>query len=229
MNLAVMQPYLFPYIGYFHLIYAADLFLIYDDVHYIKQGFVNRNNVLSANGVTRFSVPVPGGSSNRLISELEFSPNVEKILRTIEQCYSKTPYFEPVFKIVQDTLKFEDRRIASVCQKGFNDILAYLEIDKTFRRTSELEYDRNRPAQERLIEFCRTFGADRYINTPGGRALYTRKDFTEHGIDLRFVDPIPVEYCQGTAEFVPYLSIIDILMHCSPGETRALLTQYTLA
>ncbi len=228
MNLAVMQPYLFPYIGYFHLVHAADLFLIYDDVHYIKQGFVNRNNVLSTNGITRFSVPVPGGSSNRLISELEFSRDVTKILKTVEQCYSKAPYFESVFKIVQDTLTFEDRLIASVCQKSFNDILSYLEIDKTFKKTSELDYDRDLPAQERLIELCHTFGSDRYINTPGGRALYTKADFAERGIDLRFVDPLPVEYCQGRAEFVPHLSIIDILMHCSPDKTRKLLTQYTL-
>ena len=101
MKLAVMQPYLFPYIGYFQLIYAADLFLIYDDVAYIKQGYINRNSILSPNGAARFTIPVPGASSNKLISELKFSGDVAKVLRTIEQRYCKAPHFEEIFPMIR--------------------------------------------------------------------------------------------------------------------------------
>lgn len=228
MKLAVMQPYLFPYIGYFQLIYASDLFLIYDDVAYIKQGYINRNSILSTNGATRFTVPVPGASSNKLISELAFSGGVAKVLKTIEQSYSKAPYFEDVFPIIRGTLELEDRSIASVCRKSFEDIFFYLGIEKQFKKTSELEYDRSASARERLIALCQQFGADCYINAPGGRKLYAKPDFDEKGIDLKFLDSFPVEYSQGGAEFVPNLSIIDALMQCSPGSIRGLLSQYEL-
>lgn len=228
MKLAVMQPYLFPYIGYFQLIYAADLFLIYDDVAYIKQGYINRNSILSPNGATRFTIPVPGASSNKLISELAFSDDVTKALRTIEQSYSKAPHFGEVFPMIRGALELDDRSIASVCQKSFEDIFSYLGLEKQFKKTSELEYDRSASARDRLIALCQQFGANCYINAPGGRKLYAKQDFAEKGIDLKFVDSLSVEYSQGSAEFVPNLSIIDVLMHCSPEEVRSLLGCYEL-
>lgn len=229
MKLAVMQPYLFPYIGYFQLIYAADLFLVYDDVAYIKQGYINRNSILSPNGATRFTIPVPGASSNKLISELAFSDDVTKALRTIEQSYSKAPHFEEVFPMIRRALELDDRSIASVCQISFEDIFSYLGLEKQFKKTSELEYDRSASARDRLIALCQQFSADSYINAPGGRKLYAKKDFAEKGIDLKFVDSLPVEYSQGSAEFFPNLSIIDVLMHCPPEEVKCLLTLYELA
>ncbi|MCP1305496.1 WbqC family protein [Halomonas sp. R1t8] len=228
MKLAVMQPYLFPYISYFQLIYAADLFLVYDDVAYIKQGYINRNSILSANGAARFTIPVPGASSNKLISELAFSWDVAKVLKTIEQSYSKAPHFEDVFPVIRETLELEDRSIASVCQKSFKNIFSYLGIEKQFKKTSELEYDRSATARDRLIALCRQFDADCYINAPGGRKLYAKPEFSKQGINLKFVDSLPIEYSQGNAEFVPNLSIIDVLMHCPPEEVKHLLNHYQL-
>lgn len=228
MKLAVMQPYLFPYIGYFQLIYAADLFLIYDDVAYIKQGYINRNSILSPNGATRFTIPVPGASSNKLISELAFSEDVAKVLRTIEQSYSKAPHFEEVFPMIRGALELDDRSIASVCQRSFEDIFSYLGLEKQFKKTSELEYNRSASARDRLIALCQQFSADSYINAPGGRKLYAKQDFAEKGIDLKFVESLPVEYSQGGASFVPNLSIIDVLMNCSHEKVRELLGRYEL-
>lgn len=229
MKLAIMQPYLFPYSGYFQLIYAADLFLIYDDVAYIKQGYINRNSILSQNGATRFTIPVPGASSNKLISELIFSNNVEKTLKTIEQSYSKAPYFKDVFPIIREALEFEDRSISSVCQKSYEDIFSYLGVEKQFKKTSELEYDRSTSARDRLIALCQQFGADCYINAPGGRKLYAKQDFTDKGVDLKFIETLPVEYSQGVSEFVPNLSIIDILMNCSPHLIIEKMERYELS
>ncbi|MBJ7265753.1 WbqC family protein [Idiomarina abyssalis] len=229
MKLAVMQPYLFPYIGYFQLIYAADLFLIYDDVAYIKQGYINRNSILSPNGATRFTIPVPGASSNKLISELAFSEDVAKVLRTIEQSYSKAPYFEEVFPMIRGALELGDRSIASVCQRSFEDIFSYLGLKKQFKKTSELEYNRSASARDRLIALCQQFGADSYINAPGGRKLYAKQDFAEKGIDLKFVDSLLVEYSQGGDEFAPNLSIIDMLMNCSPSQVIENMERYELS
>lgn len=228
MKLAVMQPYLFPYIGYFQLIYAADLFLIYDDVAYIKQGYINRNSILTQNGATRFTVPVPGASSNKLISDLKFSENVGKVLKTIEQSYSKAPYFQNVFPMIQEILEFEDRRIASVCQKSYESIFSYLGIRKEFKKTSELTYDRSASAQERLITLCRHFGADCYINSPGGRKLYAKSDFSEKGVTLKFINPLPADYSQENSDSVSNLSIIDMLMNCPAKKVGSFLRHYEL-
>jgi hypothetical protein len=228
MKLAVMQPYLFPYIGYFQLIYAADLFLIYDDVSFIKQGYINRNSLLSLNGVVRFTVPVPGASSNKLISRLEFSSDISKVLKTLEQSYSKAPYFENVFPIIRESLEYGDRSIAEVCQKSYQAIFFYLGLERQFKKTSELEYDRTLSARDRLMALCHKFGADSYINAPGGKSLYAKDDFARQGVELNFIDSLPVEYSQGNREFVPNLSIIDVLMRCSPKESISLLKRYEL-
>ena len=228
MKLAVMQPYLFPYIGYFQLIYAADWFLIYDDVAYIKQGYINRNSILSANGAARFTIPVPGASSNKLISQLAFSGDVGKILKMIDQSYSKAPYFDDVFPVIRGALEMDDRSIASVCQKSYEDIFFYLGIEKKFKKTSELEYDRSASARDRLIELCQQFGADCYINAPGGRKLYLKQDFAEKGIDLKFVDSLSVKYSQGFEKFIPNLSIIDMLMRCPPSQIIEFMECYEL-
>lgn len=228
MNLAVMQPYLFPYIGYFQLIYASDLFIVYDDVSYIKQGYINRNNILSSNGTVRFTVPVPGASSNKLISELSYSTNVTKVLKTIQQSYSKSPYFDEVYPLIETILTYPNRDIAELCLKSYREILKYLGLQRKFLKSSELDYDRSLFAKERLIEFSHKFGADCYINTPGGRELYNKLDFAKEAVDLKFIDSLFVEYDQGAEEFVPNLSIIDILMNCSIFEIHSLLNCYKL-
>jgi hypothetical protein len=228
-KLAVMQPYLFPYIGYFQLIYASDLFLIYDDVTYIKQGYINRNNILSAKGVMRFSIPVPGASSNKLISDLTFSPDVKKVLKTIEQSYTRAPYFDHIYPIIRNTMEHEDRSIATVCQKSFEDIFTYLGIKKQFKKTSELKYDRSAIARDRLVHLCHQFGADCYINAPGGKNLYLRCDFEDQGIALKFLEPLAMTYQQSVPEFVPNLSIIDVLMNCPVSEVKRILKSFNLA
>lgn len=228
MKLAVMQPYLFPYIGYFQLIYASDLFLIYDDVSFIKQGYINRNNILTQNGATRFTIPVPNASSNTLICDLKFSNDVKKTIRTIEQNYSKAPYFEEIFPLVQQALKYEERSIASVCLNSYKLIFDYLGIEKSFKKTSKIDYDRSAIARDRLIELCHIFNADTYINAPGGRALYHESDFAEQGIKLKFIDTLPIEYNQGEDDFVPNLSIIDVLMNCSKTEVLGFFKEYKL-
>lgn len=228
MNLAVMQPYLFPYIGYFQLIYASDLFIIYDDVSYIKQGYINRNNILTPNGPVRFTVPVPGGSSNKLISELSYSEDVTKVLKTIQQSYSKSPYFDKVYPLLESILLYKNRDIAEICLKSYRDVLEYLGLQRKFFKSSELDYNRSLSAKDRLISFSHKFGADCYINTPGGRELYNKPDFAKEAIDLKFIDSLPIQYGQGVEEFVPNLSIIDVLMNCSPERIISILKQYEL-
>ncbi|MZR64149.1 WbqC family protein [Alcanivorax sp. DP30] len=229
MRLALMQPYLFPYIGYYQLVYAADLFLVYDDVAYIKQGYINRNSILNKNGVTRFTVPVPGASSFKMISELSFSEDVRKVQQAIQQSYSKSPYFDAVFPMINEILEHPGRSIADLCMHSFKVVFSYLGIEKEMLKTSDLEYERSLSAQDRILALCEKFGADTYINVPGGRKLYLKQDFEDRGVDLQFIGPEGVSYAQRGEEFVPDLSMIDILMNCSADETVDLLKRYTLS
>tara|TARA_B100000700_G_C15055362_1_gene862520 strand:+ start:67 stop:756 length:690 start_codon:yes stop_codon:yes gene_type:complete len=228
MKLAVMQPYLFPYIGYFQLIYASDRFMLYDDVTYIKQGYINRNNILSKHGVTRFTVPVDGASSNKLICDTSYAKHSKKALNTIQQSYSKAPFFRSVFPIVQEILESDERSIATMCKKSLEDIFTYLEISKEVHKTSEIDYDRSGSAVDRIITLCGEFNADSYINSAGGRKLYHRSQFESRGLSLRFLEPISFKYPQRSKVFVPNLSIIDMLMNCSPHEVKEYLTYYEL-
>ena len=116
---AVMQPYLFPYLGYFQLINCSDNFIIYDDVNFIKGGYINRNYILSNGEKQRFTVSVPGASQNKKINELCYSGDVKKVLASIHHAYSKAPYFEKVYPLIEKILKRKERSISDVCLQSY--------------------------------------------------------------------------------------------------------------
>ena len=237
MNIAIMQPYLFPHIGYFQLMHACDEFLVYDDVAFIPRGYINRNNVLLGGKAHRFTLSVPKASPNRLISELVFGPTPDSLLTTLHHAYAKAPYYAEVMPLLQAVFQHEDRRIGALCKYSFERVCDYLGLECRFLLTSKLEHDRSLKAQDRLIEMSLMRGAEGYINSIGGRKLYQAAPFAANGITLSFLASQPSDYCQTPldsrrsgrqAEFVAGLSIIDVLMWCSPGEVRDRLAEYQL-
>lgn len=224
---AVMQPYLFPYIGYYQLVYAADFFIFYDDVTFIKQSYINRNSILANNRSLRFSLPIPGASSNTLIKDLNYSP-ADKLLKTIQQSYSKAPYYNDVMDFISSVFKSEQRSIAKLNGLSIIKTLNYLGIEKKIFYSSELEYDRYAEREERLISLVKMHECGHYINSPGGRLLYNKDYFARNGLKLSFIDSKITLYKQPTKEFVPYLSMIDILMNCNKEEIVEMLTKYEL-
>lgn len=228
MKLAVMQPYLFPYIGYYQLAYYADTFIFYDDVNYIKGGYINRNNIL-VNGVAqRFTWPVEKQSSFKKINELEFSKNTRKILSTIRQSYSKAPFFLDVFPIVESVLQPADFNVAKVTSLSIVKVFEYLGIEREFIYSSQLSYDRELSAQDKLFEMCSIFGATDYCNASGGIDLYSKNDFIEKGINLHFLKSHHLIYKHQAPEFIPFLSILDVLMFNDKKTAIGLLSKYEL-
>ncbi|SJK83786.1 WbqC family protein [Halomonas elongata] len=217
-KLAVMQPYLFPYVGYFQLMYASDKFVIYDDVNYIKQGYINRNTVLSQGQPQRFTVPVPGASSNKKIKDLYYSSDVKKTLSLLEQSYSKSPYFNEIYPIVHEVLVSPNRSIASLCEKSYQLIFEYLGLELQTYKSSDLDYERLGGRVERLVSLCKCLESEVYINSPGGRQLYAKGEFLEKNIELKFIKNNQAPYYQGQETFFPYMSIIDVMMWCSPEQ-----------
>lgn len=226
MNVAIMQPYLFPWIGYFQLICQSDIFVLYDDACFIKQGYINRNSILSQGQAQRFTVPVPGASSNKRISELRFGDQVEKIVKTISQSYSRAPYFREVMPLVEAVLFHPERDITACCQRAIESIFHYLDIERKIIRSTALEYDRCENAENKVISMCKALKADTYVNSTGGRHLYRAEAFAAQGITLRFLQANNTQYAQGNHDFVPYLSIIDVLMYCEPGQVKQALKNY---
>ncbi len=228
MTLAIMQPYLFPYIGYWQLINAVDTFVIYVDVNFIKQGYINRNSILSNGKSQVITMELIGASSNKLINEIEVGNNREKLLKTIKQNYTKAPSFDKVYPIIENIINQNEKNLAKFIGYSLERICEYLEVDTKFVYSSNIKKDNTLKAQDKILEMCNILKADKYINAIGGQELYNKEIFKENGIELNFLKIELVEYKQFKNDFVPYLSIIDILMFNSKDEIKNMLVRYEL-
>ena len=223
-----MQPYFMPYIGYFQLMKAVDKYIIYDDVNYIKGGWVSRNNILINGEKKMFSIILKGASPNKLFNEIEIGDDFHKFMKTIQLNYSKAPYFTEVIELLEQIISFPNKQLASFITNSFNEILSYLEIDTELIMSSEINKDTSLKGQDKVIQICKLLHADEYFNTVAGKALYDKNDFKQSGIKLKFVDTELLPYHQMSKEFIPGLSIIDVLMNNSKSEVNELLDSYKL-
>lgn len=233
MKVAVMQPYLFPYIGYWQLINAADKFVILDDVNYIMRGFINRNRILLNGQSHMFSIPIKKASQNKLIrdTKLNFSEeDKRKFLMTIKSAYGKAPYFSQVMPVVEQIIDNPEIDLTSYIKNSILRINQYLDIDTEILISSQIEKDNTLKAQDRIIEICKKLNADIYINPCGGRGLYRHCDFEKEGLKLFFLTTIGenIHYQQFKKEFVENLSIVDLLMNNGQNQIRNFLHQYIL-
>jgi hypothetical protein len=233
MRLAIMQPYLFPYIGYFQLIAAVDRFVIYDDVSFIKQGWINRNRILGNERPLMFSIPLSGAGSHVAIRNVRISqPSYcmwrAKFIKTLEQTYRKAPWYHFAMPLVEDVLTGEPELVSVLATKSIKSVCNYLGISTDVVETSAHYGNNNLKAEERVIDICHQEGADCYVNPIGGTELYSKDSFRKSGITLRFLKSKEITYQQKGSIFVSWLSIIDVLMFNSVETTLALLQQHDL-
>lgn len=231
MKAAIMQPYFFPYIGYWQLLNEVDVFVIYDDVNYIKRGWINRNRILS-NGKAEFiTLPLKGASQNKKINQIEIYADqreLNKIKRKIELAYHKAPYFEQCYQAISAILNYEEKNLARYLLKQLNVMMSFLNIDTTVMLSSELEKDNAKKGENKILEICKLIGADIYINPIGGVDLYNKRLFAQNQISLYFLKTAPFQYQQYNEKFIPDLSIIDIIMFNKAEEMKHLLQQFEL-
>lgn len=228
MTLAIMQPYLFPYIGYWQLINSIDTFVIFDDVNFIKKGYINRNSILINGKVQQLTLELIGASQNKLINDIEVGNNSKKLLKTIEMSYKKAPYFETVFQILEDILNQEEKNLAKYIGYSLEIISNYLNINTKFIYSSDIKKDNNLKAQDKILDICKKLEATNYINAIGGQELYDKEKFNDYNINLNFLKTNIIQYKQFNSEFVAFLSIIDILMFNSKDEIKKMLNNYEL-
>lgn len=228
MKVAIMQPYFFPYLGYFQLIHSVDTFVIYDDVNYIKRGWVNRNYVLAGREKSRLTLQLDGASQNLQINQIKVGNNREKLVKTIQHGYSRAPYFESAFPLVRDIILCKEINLASYLTESLRKLSVYLGIDVKWLLSSELEKNTALRGQGKIIEICNVLGASQYINLPGGRELYEADEFKKHNIELSFLDPKVSSYSQFRNEFVSHLSIIDVMMFNSQEMVKEFVETYSV-
>lgn len=236
MTIAVMQPYIFPYLGYFQLVHAVDLFVFYDDVNFIKQGWINRNRILINGDPSIFTIPVQQISSFQEIKDVRIPQEMylrwrQKFLRSLEMAYRKAPFFAETMDVILAILKYNGNRIADLAELSVREICNYVGCKTQFVNASAMfEETKALERTERLIAICVKNNADHYINPVGGMALYDKALFGTYGIKLEFIKTVEsVSYCQSYCkEFIPSLSIIDVLMFNNVSETKKLLLKYEL-
>lgn len=236
MKLGIMQPYFFPYLGYFQLINAVDAFVFYDDVSFIKQGWINRNNFLIDKKKTMISVPIRNISSNKdicdtVIDEKQYGFWKKKFEKSIHHSYSKSSYYYEVSKLLDEVL-YIDKFPVSIGDfnvKGLKKVIEYLGISVGKVMMSSEEYNNKElSGVDRVYDICRKEGASVYINSIGGEHLYQKEDFEKKSLKLQFIKPHFQEYEQFDVEFTPGLSIIDVMMFNSPERIFEMLSNYEL-
>jgi WbqC-like protein len=229
-KLGIMQPYLFPYIGYFQLLQAVDRFVVYDDVAFIKQGWINRNRVLINGAAGYITVPVKHASSFVLIRDtvVDDDPQsvrwIDRMLKTIGSAYRRAPQFACVFPLVEAVLNEPTRKIAEIATASLKAVARFLDIRTEWVDSSTRYGNAHLAGEDRVLAICQAEGATDYVNVSGGRALYSRERFADRGLQLHFVQPRPLEYRQFQDPFVPSLSIIDVLMFNDRETVKGFLT-----
>jgi hypothetical protein len=214
MKLGIMQPYFMPYIGYFQLIAAVDTFVVYDNIKYTKKGWVNRNRMLQNGKDVMFSLPLKSGSDSLDVCERELAAdfNRDKLLNQFKGAYSRAPYFEQTFPLLEEIVRYEDTNLFRYIHHSLLMTCNHLGIATDIRISSHIAIDHKQKGQDKVIALCHASGADTYINPIGGVELYSKDDFKTRGFELKFLKSNPFAYAQFTNDFSPWLSIVDVLM-----------------
>ena len=215
MKLAIMQPYFLPYIGYFQLIASVDRFVIYDNIKYTKKGWINRNRFLMNCTDAIFSIPLKKASDFLDIVEREISPSYDrdKLLAKLRRAYSGAPYFEQTYCLLEQIVMSKEINLFHCVYRSVLQVCKHLDINTPIVISSEVPIDHCLKSEERVLAICEAYKASVYINPIGGIKLYSKQTFLRKGIDLKFIESKQsIKYKQNDCEFVPRLSIIDVLM-----------------
>ncbi len=245
MKIAIMQAYFFPYIGYFQLINSAEVFVIYEYVSFRKGSWVTRNRILDKgkNEPTYINLSVSKKSIGDIASTVILTHKKERvkaIANLVYYNYKKAPFFDEIYPGLKDSLFCEEQNLHSYNAKTIEYVCKLLGIETKIIAVNtdcaviedtleaNAKESGNNAMTQRVIELCKHYGGNHYINPIGGLELYSKEDFQKSDLEISFVKTDPIVYEQFKSPFVPGLSIIDVLMHNGIDETRNLLDSYQL-
>jgi hypothetical protein len=222
MKIAIMQPYFFPYIGYFQLINTVDEFVIYDNIKFTKKGWINRNRILVNGTDAVISLPLKKDSDylhvkDRYLAE-SWEIDKKKILNKITEAYRKAPFFKEIFELIEKCLMHDDTNLFKFILNSIYEIMNYLDMKTKITLSSTININHQLKSEEKVIAICNYMGANIYINPIGGVNLYNQDRFKSQNLILRFQKAHIFSYIQFNNNFIPSLSIIDVMMFNSKDE-----------
>lgn len=207
-----MQPYFFPYIGYYQLLHAVDVFVIYDDVSYIKKGWINRNNLHNNGEKSLFSIPLEGVSQNKKINEIHLKNDEHwwnKFSKNLEFNYSNSPYFAETLELYRKVESFPDRNLASFVGNSIIEVRNHLGLSTEILFSSKIDIQPGLSGESRIIEICKKLDAKTYINPINGETLYDRSHFNDADLEIFFIN---LKRDIIFNSFDPYLCTLEALM-----------------
>ena len=209
-----MQPYFLPYVGYFQLIRSVDLFIVYDNIKYTKKGWINRNRMLQSGKDVMFTLPLESDSDYLAVCERALAAdfNRDRLLNQFKGAYRRAPFFAQTFPLIEQIVRHEDMNLFRFLHNSIVKTCAHLGITTEIRISSGVAIDHDLKNQDKVLALCEAVGANIYVNAIGGMELYSKETFRERGIDLKFIRSKPFEYPQFGDMFVPWLSIVDVMM-----------------
>jgi hypothetical protein len=231
MKVAIMQPYFFPYIGYFQLIAAVDLFVIYDNIKYTKKGWINRNRILRNGADCVFTVPLRKDSDSLDVRDRAVAADYDRgrLVNQLREAYRRAPHFQDGFSIVEKAVMAPLDNLFDYVHGSVAEVCRYLGIETRIVPSSRFAIDPALRAQDKVLALCEAASASIYVNAIGGQELYDREEFRGRSVDLKFLKTYPIEYPQFGDPFVPWLSIIDVMMFNPITRIREFLeTRYEL-
>lgn len=229
MILGVMQPYFFPYLGYFDLISRSDQWIVFDTPQYMRQGWVNRNRILHPRESWQYIIaPLKHHTRETPINQVETveAPDWRrKVVNQFTHYRGRAPFYREVIALVEECLTGGETRLCGVNIRSLGKVCKYLGIKWAPHILSEMGLPLGpiTEASDWAVQIAVAAGASEYINPPGGAALYSEKQFTEHGITLCLQEDFSFSYACPGYTFIPKLSVLDVLMWVSAAEVKLYL------
>ncbi len=214
-RLVILQPLFLPWMGMFDMMGQADLFVILDNVQFSRQSWQQRNRIKTSQGVRWLSVPVVHRFGQK-INEVKIDYGRDWVpdhLKTIYHNYKKAPHFDEIYNLVEGIYRRKTERLCDLSFDFIQSVKDYLKIPTRLMKASEVPLQ-NRGSKDYVLDLCRYFKSRVYLNGPAGKKLYDPKEFKDAGIDLIFHEYVHPVYPQLHGEFVPYLSVVDLLFNC---------------
>ena len=231
MRLAIMQPYFMPYLGYWQMINAVDKFILLDNVNFIKKGYINRNYILIGGKSSLISLQVAAVGQNKLILDHKLVDDAKwrrKLIQSISIAYKKAPFFADVFQFIEPLIVNNEASLSQYLASQIKGIAEYLKVNTEIVASASQYNTGALKAQDRILEICKINKAAQYINAIGGQNLYSKDNFKAQGIDLSFIKMNEISYPQFKNDFVPNLSIIDVMMFNSVKDISKMLNSFSL-
>ena len=233
-TMAIMQPYLFPYLGYWALMNEADEFMLFDPVQYIRKGWMNRNRVLkNGGGIKYVGLTVNKSPRETLIKEIvvsDLSEQTKSLIRNLDYYRTKAPHYNSVVELVRQSLNTSSTLLSEIILHSLRAVNDYVGLGTKFSIYSHENIIHPEPhlPGDWALYITKALGVERYINPPGGKEIFDTLRFKEAGIELVYLQPELRAYDQRKPQFEPGLSILDVLMFNTPTEAKELICSYQL-